>query len=150
MRDRHGQVGRFGDHRSVGGPVFDDGLCADALELFVADARDDEPTGRPGILHAAGRVHHGGHAALHVLRAASVEAAVALDAIERRLHAFDADGVDMPAEHQCRTRLPAFEHAHGIRAARRDFPHGGVDAGARHPRGTEFGDPGFAGRELLK
>ena len=45
-------------------------------------------------------VDHRRHAALHVLRAAAVDAAVALGRIERRLHAGHADGVDVAAEHQ--------------------------------------------------
>ena len=51
--------------------------------------------------------------------------------IERRAHALDADGVDVPAEHQRAARARALEHADDIRPSRRDFLHCDVEAEPR-------------------
>ena len=82
-------------------PLRDERVGADARVLLVDDRGDDQtPLAEAAVARDARGVDHRRDAALHVLRAASVQPAVALDGIERRGHAVDADGVDVPAEHQ--------------------------------------------------
>ena len=83
--DRDAQIGRLGDHRRVGAPAADQRVGADAGVLLVHDAATiSRPAASPSPRDDARRVDHRGHAAFHVLRSAAVEAAVALDRIERR------------------------------------------------------------------
>ena len=71
-----------------------------AYSSSTTAATISRPVAKPRAARDARRVDHRGDAALHVLRAAAVEPAVALARIERRRHALDADGVDVAAEHQ--------------------------------------------------
>ena len=77
VRDGDLQVGRLGDDGAVGRPLADERVGAEAGVLFVDDRRHDQPV--PSRARApppdARGIDHGGHAALHVLRAAAVEPA---------------------------------------------------------------------------
>ena len=98
----------------------------------------------------ARRVDHRGHAGFHVLRAAAVQPAVAFGRRERIAHAGDADGVGMAAEHQRAAFRAPLEHAHDVRAARRDFVDGDVEPGSLQvcaDGGGDFALTGSAGHE---
>ncbi len=72
------QVGGFGDDRGVGRPFLDERVGADARVLLVDDRRHDQPPALEAAFRRhARRVDHRGHAALHVLRSAAVQAPVA-------------------------------------------------------------------------
>ena len=85
VRDRHVETGRLGHDGRVGAPLRDQRLGADARVLFVDDRRDDDAAAieATGLDDAADRANHRSDAALHVLRAAAVEAAVANLGFER-------------------------------------------------------------------
>ena len=131
VRGGHAQVRRLGHHGAVGPLSRGQQVGADAGVLLVGHRRHDEPPGRQPAAprDRGGGVDHGGHAALHVLAAAPVEAAVAFDGIERRGHAVDADRVRMPAEQQRATRGPALDDSDDVGAARRRVGHRDIDAG---------------------
>ena len=86
---------------------------ASAPRLMCSSSTTAATMSRPRVQfgeHAGGGDHRG-DAALHVLRAASVQPAV-LDARRERIrHPLDADRVDVPAEHHRGPGLAAFEHA---------------------------------------
>ena len=110
-------------------------------------ARINRPDGKPALLgdDAAG-VDHRGHAAFHVLRAAAVEPAVALDRRERIRHARDADRVGVAAEHQ-RAALARAPRARRRRWAVRARPlRLDVEAEAAHLGGDGVGDLALARR----
>ena len=84
------------------------------------------PASKPSSDDDPRRVDHRRDAPLHVLRAAAVQAAVALDRIERSGHPFHADGVDVAAEHQ-RAPRPA-----SLRARRSHSTGPAGPAASRH------------------
>ena len=86
-----------------------------AYSSSTTAATISRPASRPASATSARRVDHRGDAALHVLRAAAVDPAVALHRIERRRHPFDADGVDVPAQHQRAPCAAPLEHADHVR-----------------------------------
>ena len=93
--------------------------------LLVHDCRDNDAAARQAAAlddptHSA---DHRRHTALHVLRAAAVEAAVADLGIEGPMHPADSDGVSVPAQHQRTARGSSLEHADDIRSARHDIGH---------------------------
>src|SRR5258708_19489874 len=95
------KIGGFGHDGAAGPPSRHERVSAETGVLLIDDRRHDQAAGIQSVLrHDARRVDHRGDASLHVLRAASVKPAVALHGIERRLHPFDADGVNVPTEHQ--------------------------------------------------
>ena len=108
VRDRDGEIGRFGHHGAISPPPGDQRVGADAGVLFINDAGDHQAAG----VEAAGfgdhprGADHRRHAALHVLRSAAVDAAIALDWIERPRHARDADGIDVAAVTSTSGRAP--------------------------------------------
>ena len=79
VRDGDVEAGRLGHHGRVRAPLRDERVGAEARVLLVHHRRHDEPPAREAA--ALGDPAHGadhrGHAALHVLRAAAVEPAVA-------------------------------------------------------------------------
>ena len=83
--DGDGQVGRLGHDGAVGAPAGDERVGANARVLFVDDAGDEELPGieASALGEDARGIDHRGHTALHVLRAAAVDPAVALGGIER-------------------------------------------------------------------
>ena len=127
-------------------PLRDERVGAEARVLLVDDRRDDQ-TSLPeaAIAREPRGVDHRGHAALHVLRAASIEPAVTLDGIERRGHAVDADGIDVPAQHQRAARLGAIEHADHVRPPRRRLLHLDAEPEPAHVHGDGLRDLRLAG-----
>ena len=122
VSDRHLQIGRLGDDGAISRPVPDEGVSADAGVFFVDDRGDDQPASRQAAFrNHPRRVNHGGHAALHVLGSASVEPARSHLGRERRVHALDADGVHVAAEHERPSGSTPFEHADDIGTPRRDL-----------------------------
>jgi hypothetical protein len=72
VRHRHVETGGLGNHRGVGTVRGHEGVGAETRVLLVHDGRHDDAAGRQSTAlgqRARGR-EHGGHAALHVLRAA--------------------------------------------------------------------------------
>ena len=95
---------------------------ASAPMLACSSSTTQAITSLPGSKAARFRddargIDHRRHAALHVLGAAAVDPAVALDGIERRLHAGDADRIDVAAEHQRSSRHSPVERADDVGAA---------------------------------
>ena len=97
--------------------------------------RRDQPCG----------VDHRRDAPFHVLAAAAIEAAVAFDRIERRNHAVDTDGIDVPAQHQRAPLRAAVEDADDVGTSRRHLLQFDVEAKGAHVRGDGVGDLRFAG-----
>ena len=116
VRHRDGQVGGLGDDGGVGSPPGDQRFSADARVLFVGDAGNHELAGGEAarFRNDPGGADHRRDAALHVLRTASINAAVALGGIERPRHARDANRVDMAAEHERPSWSLAVENANDI------------------------------------
>ena len=113
--------------------------------LLVGDGRHDDIAGQPEAGRLAGRDQRGGDAGLHVVGAAAEEA-VPVDPGRVRIgHAFDADGVEVPAEQE-RAPTPfssrANEHA---RSARRRLQALGVKSGSLGPPFDEAGNLRLAG-----
>jgi len=116
----HLQIRRLGDHGRMRAPIADASLGTEAHVLLVHHGGDHEPAVRPALRERAGGRNHRRDAAFHVLRAPAVQPA-ALDArLEGIGHAFDADGVEMAAEHDRGTRPAAVEHADDVRTAWHD------------------------------
>jgi hypothetical protein len=135
------KVGRFRHDGSIRGPSGDQRIRADAGVLLVNYGRDHETsTLETALCHHASRIDHCRNAALHVLRATAVEAPLAHIGNERCLHAVDADSIDVPAEHQRLTRLPAFEHSDHIRSPGCDGLHLDIEAGRTHAVGEDRRD----------
>ena len=89
------EIGRLGDDRAVGAPRLTSASapmleCSSSTTAATIRRPDGEPAARGDRAAAA---NHRGDAALHVLRAAAVEPAVALDRRER---------IGMPARRRCR------------------------------------------------
>ena len=145
VRDGDMQVRRLGHDAGVGAPLGHERFGADAGVLLVDDAGDDETAGveAAGLGDDAGGANHRRDAALHVLRPAAVDAAVALGRIERTGHAGDADRVDVSAEHQRSSRRPALEHPDDVRTVRGGFLHVGLEAD-----GAQFLDERARNRRL--
>ena len=140
------QVRRLGHDRGVGAPFRDEHVGPDARVLLVDDRRDDQAAlAEAAIAREPRGIDHRGHAALHVLRPAAVEPAAPLDGIERRGHAVDADGVDVPAQHQRAPRLAAIEHADHVGPPRRRLLHLDVEPEPAHVTGDRLRDLRFAG-----
>ena len=131
VRGGQPQIRGLGDHRAVGGVLRDQRFRAGARVLFVGHRRHHKPAARePAVTgNPCRRVDHRGHAALHVLAAAAVEAAVALDGIERRGHPFDAHRIRVPAEHQRASRRSPFDDPHDVGTPRSDIGRFDIDAG---------------------
>ena len=110
------EAGRLGHDGAAGTPFRNHGVGADAGVLFVDDGGENQPARWESALfrNDADGGNHGGHAALHVLRAASVEAAFALDRMERSGHPLDTDGVEMTAEHERAAWPESLENAHDV------------------------------------
>ena len=104
------------------------------------------PAARPFCAIGAGSGDHRRDAALHVLRAAAVQAAVALGRHERIVHAGDAHRVGVAAEHQRASLRAPIEHADDIRAAGRHRFDGHLEADATHRGGDGGGNFLLAGR----
>ena len=154
VRNGDAQVGRLGHHGAVGRVRGRKQLRAGAGMLLVGHRRNHQPSGRESsaACDGRGRVHHRGHAALHVLAAAPVEPAVTFDRIERRLHAGDADRIHVAAEHQRAPAGAALDDADDVGAAGRGVGHLDSDAGRAQLGGDPPGErgftraPGFQGR----
>ena len=142
------EIGRLGHDGAAGTPFRNHGVGADAGVLFVDDGGENQPARWESALfrNDADGGNHGRHAALHVLRAASVEAAVPLDRRERIRHPCDADRVDVAAEHESVPRRTSFEHADRVGSTRRDLLCLDVEADAAHLGGNGTGDLRLAGR----
>ena len=134
VRDGYLQIGRLGDDGRVGAPAADQRVGADAGVLLVHDAGDHQLAGREsaGLRDHTRDIDHRRDAALHVLRAAAVDAAVALDRIERRPHAGHADGVDVAAEHQRSAGHAPVECADDVGPAGSDVLRFHTEAEATH------------------
>jgi hypothetical protein len=115
--------------------------------LFVHDGSDNQTAGGGAALlrHDARRIDHRRHAALHVLRSAAIETAVALNRRERLAHAGHTDGVGMPAEHQRRTFHPRLEHTDDVRPSAAGVFDGDLESDAAHRGGNRIGNLAFAG-----
>jgi hypothetical protein len=74
VRDRDIEIGRFGHNGRVGTPPGHERIGAEAGVLLIHDRGDDEATARKTASFGKhpGGAKHGGDAALHVLRAATV------------------------------------------------------------------------------
>ena len=141
------RIGRLGDDGAVGGPALDERVGADARMLFVDDGGDHEAAGRESLLRdRAGRGNHRGDAALHVLRAAAVQPAIALRRRERIAHAGDADGIGVAAEHERASLRPSLEDADDIGPAGCHGLDRHVEPEAAHRGGDRGGDLLFARR----
>ena len=96
------QIGRLGDDRARRRASVSPARrrrCSSAPRRRPRRRRGG-PAARPPLGDAPRRGDHRGDAGFHVLRAAAVQPAVALDRRERSGHAGDADGVGVAAEHQ--------------------------------------------------
>ena len=102
MRRANGQARRLGDDRRVGADAAGDQPARPlALEFLVRDRGDDRLAPESLSRRARRGGAHRGDAGLHVGRAAAVQPAIALVAVERRVHhAVHADDVEVPVEHQ--------------------------------------------------
>jgi short-subunit dehydrogenase len=127
------QIGGLGHDRAVCGPSRNQGICADTREFLVHHCRDDEAPFAESTLSGRTRsVNHRGDTTLHVLRATGVQAAIALDRVERRVHALHADRIEMSAEHQRATALVRVEDADHIWPAGRSLLQFDVQPDATH------------------
>jgi hypothetical protein len=109
--------------------------------LFVHDSGDHETAGGETLFrNDAGSGDHRRDATLHVLRAAAVQAAVALGRHKRIVHASDTHGVGVAAEHQRASLGAPLEHADDIRPAGRHRFHGHLEAEAPHRGGDGGGN----------
>ena len=90
--------------------------------------RPDRHAAAPSLGQHARRAKHGRHAALHVLRAATVQASISVHRSKRRVHPRHAHRVDVTVEHQRRSGRPPFEHRDDVGAAGRDL--GDIDGEA--------------------
>ena len=98
MRDGNAQLGRLGDERSVCGDALEHRFCTDGRELLVRYCSENEVAAQR---RRFGRCQHQrGNGALHVVRAAAVEAPALDPRLERRLHPGDADRVKVPVQEQ--------------------------------------------------
>ena len=123
VRDRHLQIGGLGDHGAIRAPARDQRIGADAGVLFINDARNHEATGVEStrLGDNASSANHRRHAALHILGAATIDAAVTLDRIERSCHTRDANRIDVAAVHQRTAGGPPLQRADHVRPSRRHF-----------------------------
>ncbi len=87
---------------------------------------------------------HGGNAALHVLRTAAVEPAVADLRFERPPHPADADRVGVPAEHQRSASGASVEYADHVRTTGRGVGHLDAKTDGLELAGNPSRDGGFA------
>ena len=139
VRHRDIEAGRLGDDGGVGAPAA---TSASAPRLACSSsttaATMSRPRARPPALGDPARgTDHRGHAALHVLRAAAVEPAVANLGVERPVMPAHADGVGVAAEHQRAAGRAALEHADDVGPARRDLR----DLDAQADRRELLGNP---------
>ncbi len=147
VSDRHLQIGRFGHDGAISRPVPDERIGADAGVFLVDDRGHDQPPSRQAAFrNHPRRVNHGGDAALHVLGSASVEAARSHLGRERRLHALDADGIHVAAEHQGSSGSTPFEHPDDIGTPWRDFFYLHIEPDAPQVRRNRRRDLRFARR----
>jgi hypothetical protein len=147
VRDADLKVGRLGHDGRIGTPPRDQSLGANARMLLVAHAGDDDAPGRQPARrgNALGRANHRRHAALHVLRAAAVDAPVALLGLEGARHPRHPDRVDVPAKHQGASRRAPLEDADDVRAPRRRLLNVRVEAQASHLLDERARDRALAG-----
>ena len=145
VTERNLQVGGFGYDRRVGRPLPHKRVRADACVLLVHHRRDDEPALFEATLRRGPRrVDHRGQSTLHILRPAAVETIVTDVGREGRVHAVDADGIHMPAEHEGPARRSSIEHADDIRPPGGNFLEAHTQADALHVPGDRRRNPRFA------
>jgi hypothetical protein len=123
VRDGDVETGGLGHDGGIGAPFRDQRFGSDAGVLFVRDGGDDDAATieSAGFDDAPDRGDHRRDAALHVLRAAAIEPAVANLGLERPRHAGDTDGIGVAAEHQRSARRATVKYADDVRASRRSI-----------------------------
>ena len=95
VRDRELQLGRLDDDRRVGPHALEHGFGADRRHLLVGDRRHDHVAAESALLGASRRVQNRGEPAFHVVRAASIHPTVLNVRLVRRIHAGNADSVEV-------------------------------------------------------
>jgi len=145
VRDGDLEVRRFGDDGAVSPPARDERVRTDARVLLVDNRRNQQAScAKAAFADEARRIDHRGHAALHILRAATVKTPVLLQRVERRGHPVHPHGVEVPAEHERAPRRHCFEHADNVRTSRCNFLDLDVHADLPHARCNRLGDLSFA------
>ena len=138
--DRERERRGFRYDRKVSSPLPHERLGAQAHVFFIGHACDDEPTAGPSGRQIGRRSNHRGDTALHVLRSAPVQTSIRDAGLERIGHAFNPDRVEVPAQHDARTRLATREYADDIRATGRDFLQNNVQSCSRHRSTRDLGN----------
>ena len=119
----HLQIGRLGDHCSIGTPALDERLGTQAHVLFVDHRRDDETAAGQSSTFGqhTSRTQHRREPALHVLSATAVEKTASTDRLKRHRHPCNANGVRVATEHQRGPGCAALEHSNHVGPTRRDL-----------------------------